>query len=318
MKKFTKQDLKKSLATRKIRGIDDDKTFKNLSCGYWVYDELLNCLKNKGWDRFAPGFKAGVYGNKKSDYCIKILGMGVGDNPTYFCEKGEYIRHERMMIEDFHREGFSFLPNVLSTTDSIEFLKKECGVSEEQASLRCNNNDLLIMEYIKGIPFATQTGHYLDYKLNIENIESAVIIEMVESLLDLQRKLSEANKIGLLHNDPMPPNILFMFEGNSIVSKLVDFELAQNLKRESPNYVNISVRELYYERDVPFNNKTNKFKKNLDQHLLDGSIDVLKQILSILTLIHDHSNIWDGVSLSIPVIGGPSINIGSIIKATNK
>ena len=318
MKKLTKKQFKKMLLNPKFISIDDDNEFKNLTKGYWVYDELLCCLKKNGWVRFAPGFKGGVYGNEKSDYCIKLLGMGVGDAPAYFCEKGEYIWHERNMMKDFRDNGFSFLPNVLSTDESIEFLIKECGINKEQAYLRCKNNDLLITEYIKGIPFAIQTGFCLDYKLNIEDLEREVVIEMIESLFDLKKKLKTANNQGFLHNDPMPPNILFTFEGNTIVAKLVDFELAQNLNKESPAYVNNSVAELYNEREVPFNNVTKKYTKNLDQHLLDGSINVLRQLLSIITLIDSNKSIWDGVSISIPVIGGPSVTIGAIINAATK
>lgn len=315
MKKQTKTDFKKSLSTQTLKSIDDDKTFRNLPKGYWVYDELLRCLRNEGWIRFAPGFKAGVYGHINSDFCIKILGMGVGDNPMYFCEKGEYIWHERRMIEDFHKSNFNFLPKVLSISDSIEFLKKECGIDEEQAYLRCTNNDLLIMEYINGIPLATQTGHYLDYILNIEQFDNSVIIEMGESLLDLKQSLNEANRVGLLHNDPMPPNIIFTFDGNSIVAKLVDFELAQNLNKESPHFVNKSVEELYYERDVPFNDMTKKYKNNLDQHLIDGSINALKTFPFLLSMNEEYSSVWDGISVSIPFVGGPSFNIGIIKKA---
>lgn len=148
METITKSDLRKILSCKGVASIDEDCTFKNLSSGYWVYDRLLSDLRRHGWVRFALGFKAGVYGNGKSDYCIKILGMGVGENPLYFCERGEYIAHERDMIADFHNHHFHFLPRALSVSDFIDFLRRACGVDEEQAYLRCVNNDLLVLEYI--------------------------------------------------------------------------------------------------------------------------------------------------------------------------
>lgn len=318
MKKISKNDLKLLLSDTKITSIDNSRMFKNLPSGYWVYDKLLNILKQNGWHRFAPGFKSGVYGKEKSDYCIKILGMGVGENPLYFCEKGEYLQHERCMIEDFRKNKFIFLPNVLSVSDSIEFLKRECGVDEEQAFLRCTNNDLLIIEYIRGIPFATQTGYNLDYKLNIDIFNGFLMKEMEIALYELKKSLDNANRLGLVHNDPMPPNIIFTLDGNSIIAKLVDFELAQNLNKISPTFVNNSVKELYNERDVPFNERTQKFKKNLDQHLLSESILVFNKISSVLDVIEKNDTIWDGVSISIPFINGISINLGSLVNLFKK
>lgn len=312
MKNISKNDLKLILSENKISSIDNNCLFKNLPSGYWVYDKLLQSLKQNGWYRFGPGFKAGVYGKVNSDYCIKILGMGVGENPLYFCEKGEYLQHERYMIEDFHKNNFHFLPKVLSISDSIEFLKNECGLDEEQAYLRCTNNDLLITEYIRGIPFATQTGYNIDYILNIDIFDYALMKEMEIALYELKKSLDNANRIGLVHNDPMPPNIIFTLDGNSIVAKLVDFELAQNLNNISPDFINNSVRELYFERDVPFNKRTHKFKKNLDQHLLDESILVFNKITSILGIIQKNDSIWDGISISIPFINGISMNLGSL------
>ena len=43
----------------------------------------------------------------------------------------------------------------------------------------------------------------------------------------LRRELESANSAELLHNDPMPPNIIFGLDNNeSLRAWLVDFELA--------------------------------------------------------------------------------------------
>ena len=73
---------------RELPALETDDRMYNLSPGYWVYDDLVADLSGAGWTRFGPGFKAAVYGHPNSDYCIKLLGMGVGDNPRYFCERG--------------------------------------------------------------------------------------------------------------------------------------------------------------------------------------------------------------------------------------
>jgi hypothetical protein len=69
---------------------------------------IPNDLAKAGLMRFAPGFKAGVYGHSASKYCIKVLGMGVGENPIYFCEHGFYLAHERDMLIAFRNAGFTF------------------------------------------------------------------------------------------------------------------------------------------------------------------------------------------------------------------
>ena len=48
----------------RFESIDNDKRFKNLAKGYWVYDELLNGLARNGWVRFATGYKGALYGKK--------------------------------------------------------------------------------------------------------------------------------------------------------------------------------------------------------------------------------------------------------------
>jgi hypothetical protein len=37
------------------------------------------------------------------------MGMGVGENPLYFCERGYYIKRERDMLLEFRKSGFAFL-----------------------------------------------------------------------------------------------------------------------------------------------------------------------------------------------------------------
>jgi hypothetical protein len=142
--------LRRNIRRPTLRSIDDDERMYNLATGYWVYDDFLRDLCKAGWVRFVPGFKAGVYGHPSSKYCTKPLGMGVGENPTYFCERGYYIAHERDMLTAFRNAGFSFAPSVLNQNDSISFLK-EWGVRGFQAELQVQNDDLLVMEYIPGV-----------------------------------------------------------------------------------------------------------------------------------------------------------------------
>ena len=296
--------------------IDDNKGFFNLSKDYWVYDELLFDLKKSGWFRFAPGFKAGLYGTPSSTYCIKLLGMGVGENPKYFCERGYYLEHERNMLIDFYDLGFHFGPRVMTQDESIDFLIENCKVRKKQAELRVLNNDLIIMEYIHGIPLATQTGKYLNYNLNIIQFERELHVEMYQSLKILSDHLNEANNKGLLHNDPVPPNIVFTIDHkNRIEAKLVDFELSQNISKISPEFVNKSVEELYRERDVPINAQTMKYKKNLDQHLMDESIGILEKIISTSDELLKMNNIWDSFSLNV---GPISVSFASLIHYISK
>lgn len=191
--------------------IEGDRRFHNLAPGYWVYDELLSDFGRSGWVRFAPDFKAGLYGHPQSKFCIKILGMGVGRNPLYFCERGYYLVHERSMLEDFRTRGFDFAPEPLPLAESIRFLVDQCNVSARQAEMRVSSNDVLITEFISGIPFATQTGRFLNYDINIVGFEEDVLKSMLEALYKLKSDLEKANSHDLLHNDPMPPNIIFTF-----------------------------------------------------------------------------------------------------------
>ncbi|MDQ7837710.1 MAG: hypothetical protein RDU59_04360 [Thermodesulfobacteriota bacterium] len=294
-----------------LHPIEGDNRFYNLASGFWVYDELLSDLRRTGWIRFAPGFKAGLYGHPHSDLCIKMLGMGVGDDPLYFCERGYYLTHERAMLEDFRAQGFDFVPQPLSHEESIRFLVDRCKVSPLQAEMRVLRDDVLIMEFISGVPFATQTGCFLNYDINIVAFENDVLKAMLAAMHELRSELEKANSQQLLHNDPMPPNIIFTIgKDDDIRARLVDFELAQNLKKPSPEYVSNSITELYLERDVPRNLNTNKYKKNLDQHLMHESISMAEEIVKAGPQIRALADALDTVSISIPFLGGISINLG--------
>jgi hypothetical protein len=134
---------------------------------------------------------------------------------------------------------------------------------------------------------------------------------MLMALHTLKSDLEKANSQDLHHNDPMPPNIIFTIgEGDRMRARVVDFELAQNLRITSPDYVNNSVAELYAERDVPRNSQTNKYTLNLDQHLMQESIGVAEEILRTAPQIRKLTDALDGVSISIPFLGGISIDLG--------
>lgn len=313
---ISKKRFKEVVSTSNLLPIEKDNRLYNLAPGYWVYDEILSDLHQSGWIRIAPGFKSGLYAHPNKPLCIKILGMGVGENPLYFCERGYYLEHERNMLSDFRSAGFLFAPEVLTQTDSIHFLINECGVRPHQAEARVWNNDLIITEYIPGIPFATQTGHHLNYDLNVIPFDDNVLDEMCKALEELSIKIRNANSKSLLHNDPMPPNIIFTLDiNNQIEARLVDFELAQNLCSESPGYVNNSVTELYRERDVPRNTHTNIYTKNLDQHLMDEAIKLAKGIRTAAKEIRKSRSILDAVAISIPFVGGIEINLGEFFKS---
>jgi len=54
--------------------------------------------------------------------------------------------------------------------------------------------------------------------------------DIMVDLKRLRRELESANSAELLHNDPMPPNIIFGLDNNEpLRAWLVDFELAQDL-----------------------------------------------------------------------------------------
>lgn len=275
-----KSYLRELVKNPPLESIDNDKRIKDLAQGYWVYDELLNGLAHNGWVRFAPGYKGALYGKKGSKWCIKVLGMGVGANPLYFCERGYYLDYERRMLETFKNRGFNFQPDVMSQEETIKFLtSEECGISPQQAKWRAENNDVLVIQYIGGIPFATQTGSYVDYVLNISLMDESILKEMYAALAVLKEQLYKANSEGLRHNDPMPPNIIFTLdEEDKIVSKLIDFETAQDLSAQSPDFVDNTVRELYWERHVPID-ESGRFTKTLDQHLMDVDLALLDKLI---------------------------------------
>lgn len=280
---FGKSYLHELIVNPRFVSIDNDRRFKNLARGFWVYDELLNGLTSNGWVRFAPGTKGALYGKKGSNWCIKVLGMGVGEDPLYFCERGYYLEHERRMLATFKNKGFNFQPHVQSQEETFEFLVSEaCGISPQQAEWRTLHNDILITQYIRGIPFATQTGHHVDYDLNISSMDEGTLREMSTALTVLKEQLRVANSQGLLHNDVMPANIIFTLdEADRIVAKLVDFEVAQDLSAQSPDFVNNTVRELYQERHVPLDDGGVPVK-TLDQHLIDEDMAILDKLIRTL------------------------------------
>lgn len=291
----------------RIISIDDDQRLFNLARGYWVYDEMLGCLRRTGWVRFAPGFKSGLYGHPRHGYCIKILGMGVGENPQYFCERGYYLEHEHRMLESFRAGGFDFGPRPLPCEDAISFLEKAGGVSRAQAEMRVRRHDVLVMEFIPGVPLAMQVGRGISYQSALTRYDAAVLEQMLAALEHLRDRLILANKAGYLHNDPMPPNLLLsMTDSKTIVARLVDFELAQNLGMDSPAYVNNSVAELYRERNVPQEPGTGRHAKTLDEHLMDESIRVAKIALEIARRGQNSRFGWlkpKGMSWTVPFLG---------------
>jgi len=291
----------------------------NLAQGYWVYNDLIADLRRAGWVRFGPGFKAGVYGHPLSQFCIKLMGMGVGQDPLYFCERGYYLEHERTMLEDFRDQGFRFAPTVLDIEDSVKFLVNQCQVRPPQAELRVRRHDLLIMEYIPGLPLATQTGYGLNYDLTIDAFLGDVVEDMCAALNALALEMQRANTMLLLHNDPMPPNIIFSLNGRrEIVARLVDFELAQNLRKGSPQYVDSTVAELYRERHVPLNPFTHVPTTNLDQHLIDGSISVARRVQQAVSRPCRDESILEAVSVGIPFFGGISLHLGKALRVLRR
>jgi serine/threonine protein kinase len=285
-------------AARYRASIDGDRHFYRLASSYWVYDEFLRSLSLTGWARFAAGFKAGLYAHPEHPWAIKVIGMGVGEDPLYFAERGYYLAYERQMLDTFWREGFTFAPQVMPLRRTVEFLVGECGVSREQAVRRCSQHDLLVMERIDGVALATQTGHALDYEADIAQFNGNLIGEAIVALSRLRRDLCSANKMGLLHNDAMPGNIVFsMNNDGALVARLVDFELAQDLWMGSPPYVNNSVTELYELRGVPRDVHTGRHTMTLDEYLTEASLRALEEVRQLIALPAS------GLA-SVPFIGG--------------
>ena len=295
--------------------IDSDARLKNLAQGDWRYDGmLLPALKRNGWIRFAAGFKAGVYAHPQQEWCLKIIGMGVGDNPAYFAGRGYYLEHEQRMLNAFHEHGFRFQPRVKSLGESIDYLIDQ-GIDRDQAAWQCESGHVLVLEQVVGVPFATQTGHFLCYHPDIAIFDPGVL-RLAERALDrLRVSLDAANVEGLVHNDPTPANIVFSLDGhNRLLARLVDFELAQDLNQASPAYVSEHVRELYAEREVPANERTGRHTRNLDQHVLEQSRSALAQIRGCVDLLAERSPDFDWLTVSLSFVGGISINVGRAVK----
>ena len=304
-KLLSKRDFVRLVRNPQIHSIENDERTYNLARGYWVYGDLLADLRAAGWQRFGPGFKGGVYGHPDHDYCIKILGMGVGRNPLFFVERGEYVDHERRMMQHFRAAGYVFAPEVLEPAATVRFLEM-VGVRPFQAETRVARNDVLVTERIRGIPLAIQTGRDLTYDLCIDVFEADVIAEMEGAIAKLRLDLHRANVRGLFHNDPMPPNILFTLDDRDcITARLVDFEIAQ-AGTGSPEFVVNTVNELYRERAVPVNPQTSIYMTSLDMHLLDQTADVLRHIKRA---VEKKESFFDALSLEIPFIG-VSIEVG--------
>jgi len=306
-KVLTKRDFRQLVRNFKMHSIENDSRMHNLARGYWVYDELLADLSSSGWQRFGPGFKGGVYGHESIGFCIKILGMGVGANPLYFAERGYYLEHERNMMQRFRDAGFTFAPEVLNCDDTVRFLKM-CGVRPHQAELRIARNDVMVTERIPGVPLAIQTGRGLTYDLCVDAFDAEVISEMEAAIERLRLSLHRANVHGLLHNDPMPPNIIFTTDdGGKMCARLVDFEIAQSFASSTPEFVTNTVAELYRERGVPVNQHNSEFTTNLDMHLLDQSAAVLEHVRRAA---ERRVSLLDTFTIEVPLIG-VSIEVGN-------
>jgi hypothetical protein len=296
-----------------IESIENDTRRRNLNRGHWAYDEFLNALRGTGWIRFAAGFKAGIYAHEKYGWCIKVLGMGVGDNPSYFCERGYYLEHERNMLLAFKAAGFNFQPRVMTQEEATSFLVQECGVTKDQAAARSNSNDILIMELLPGIPLLTQTGRHLECEIHPCLMDEGVLRDVGSSLEFLKVQLDKANARGLLHNDPVGFNIvLTLGTENKVTAKLVDFELSQNLNTQSPAYVNASVEELYRERAVPRNPQTGRHISNLDQHLMRESLQIVEQLADKLKKLKDPDSSFQSVLSIGPFSSSIEINLENV------
>src|SRR5205085_1365642 len=91
-----------------------------------------------------------------------------------------------------------------------------------------------------------------------------------------------------------------------IAARLVDFELAETLASDSPEFVTNTVKELYRERGVPVNAHTSEFITNLDMHLLDQSALLLDHVRRAVA---EQRSVLDMVAIEIPFTG-ISIEVG--------
>ena len=97
----------------------------------------------------------------------------------------------------------------------------------------------------------------------------------------------------------MPPNIIFTVdEEDKIVAKLIDFETAQDLSANTPEYVENHVRELYWERHVPMDD-LGRFTKTLDQYLIDADLVLLEKLIQTTSSRSQVREQFPDASLSI-------------------
>ncbi len=319
--RIRRENLRELRETPTFKSIDRDVGKKNLPTTPSRYQRFLDDLYRTGWTRFAAGFKAALYGHPDHPWCIKLLGMGVGENPLYFCdgEHGYILEHERNMLTAFRQAEFHSCPNVLSRSDSIRFLIDDCKISKEEAETRCESNDVLILEYIPGIPLASWTGHsHLDCNPHLELFDQQLLGEAEKALYHLRGELRDANRRDLVHNDPVLPNILLILDRDDNVSaRLVDYELAQNLTGTTPEQVASEVENLYRERAVPRNRETGRHVKNLDQHLLDGAIEAVHRIRGIVESLERRNSPLAGEPIilpNIPGLGGINLEFRELYK----
>ena len=87
---------------------------------------------------------------------------------------------------------------------------------------------------------------------------------------------------------------------------MVDFEIAETLALDSPDFVTSTVKELYRERGVPLNAHTSEFTTNLDMHLLDQSAVLLDQVRRAVA---GKGSLLDTIAIEIPFTG-ISIEVG--------
>jgi hypothetical protein len=96
---------------------------------------------------------------------------------------------------------------------------------------------------------------------------------------------------------------------------LIDYELAQFLPPDggppvSPHYVNDSVRQLYIDRDVPRNSHTLQYVKGLDEHVMDGSLEILRRLLPVAREMQSTGIVEFAIPL--PLLGEIRIDIDRI------
>lgn len=260
--------------------IEGSPRLRNLAGGHWLYDGLLlPRLLERGWARFGAGFKAGIYGHPNSPWCLKVMGMGIGDDPLFFAGCGHHNIHERQMLEAFARAGFAFQPQVMPPTESIRFLIEQCGVDAAQAEWQCAQGNALVLERISGLPLAQATGNHVHYFTRFAALTEDIIARCEQAACHLQAQLQRANQLGLLHNDPVPANIIFTCDSQGqIAARLVDFELAQDMSQDSPSHVTSFIPKQYVDREVPRNPEKGTYTKNLDEHLMDHALLALQTI----------------------------------------